>query len=58
MTIEELKSEIDRAYCVLGERAETQNLINIKHWESIFLIDKEQAKVLRKYNRMVSKSYE
>lgn len=49
---EELKSEIRRAYRVLGKiYGEMQNARDIDGWEKRGYITKEEAAELRKYNR-------
>ena len=50
--IEDLKSEIERAYRVLyPEMAELQNRDDINEWRDTRIIDHETAKILHAYNR-------
>lgn len=55
MSIEELKSEIERAYRVLGEQAEMQNYTDIDGWFSDGFINEYERDLLNRYNRLLSK---
>ena len=49
--IDTFKSEIDRAYAVLGDDAYSQNWRDINGWETDRYITHEEAQELKQYNR-------
>lgn len=54
---EEMKSEIRRAYRVLGRiHGDMQNERDIQSWERRGMITKDEAAALRAYNREVART--